>query len=110
MGRKAKEDDLVVVSSGSGAVTFETEGQSVTGKFQRVEKGVGKNESNLYHFEDDKGSEYAIWGSAQLDKLLGVAKAKERIRITYKGKKKTSNGYKVKQFVVAGPAAFGERA
>jgi hypothetical protein len=108
--RKTAEDDLVVVSSGSGAVSFETEGQSACGKFLRQEKGVGKNESNLYHFEDDKGVEFALWGSAQLDPLLSVAKKGEKIRVTYQGKKKTSNGYKVKTFQIAGPAAFAERA
>lgn len=107
---KKKREDLVLVSAGGNAVQFSEKGQSVEGEFSHVEKGVGKNESNLYHFTDDKGAEYQIWGSANLDPLLGVAKKGDYIRVTYQGKTKTSAGYMCKTFQVMGSPSFAKRA
>jgi len=109
--RATEESDLILISGvSSDAVSFDTVGQTAEGIFQQQESGVGKNESNLYHFKDSKGAEYSIWGSANLDPILSVAKKGDRIRITYTGKIKTSAGFKCKTFQVRGTASFAERA
>lgn len=110
MARKAKSDDLVMVAASGSSVQFEKDGDSCEGTFVGVEKNVGKNESNLYTFEDSKGNEFQVWGSASLDPSLSVAKKGERIRIIFRGRKKLGGGKQVKLFNVYGPKAFAERA
>lgn len=109
--KRSKDSDLVVLSSlGSGdAVEWVKLGETVVGNFVSFEKGIGKYESNLYHFQNDKGDTFSVWGNANLDPILSYAKKGERIRIRFKGLVKTKKNRKVRTFEVAGPPALAKR-
>lgn len=98
---KAKDDFVVVSAMGSNAIDFTQKNQSVTGFFQGYQTGVGRYDSNVYTFKDEKGKEFTIWGSASLDGILPHCKKGEKIRVTFLERKKIEGSKnKVKRFKV----------
>lgn len=94
--------DLVVISASGNAIAWTKPGQSAEGTFLSVDKEIGQNDSNLYHFEDEKGKEFSVWGAYQIDQVLSHARAGDYVRITWEGKKKIKGGKKVNVFKIEG--------
>jgi hypothetical protein len=108
--KRSKKGELMVLSAmTSDAIVWETKGHTVEGEFSRADKGIGAQNSNLYHFKGKGGKEFSVWGSASLDPILSVARKGEFLRITFTGKAKTKKGYQVRTFKVEGPKSLAGR-
>lgn len=57
------------------------------GKFIGFDENVGPNNSKLYHFELEDGTEMSIWGSSVLDVRFSRLKIGEIVSIKYLGQK-----------------------
>jgi hypothetical protein len=65
------------------------EGAEMVGVFTRMETGVGDNNSNMYHFEQENGGAISVWGNAVLDVRLKNIKVGEEVKLVYLGKEKS---------------------
>ena len=70
------------------------------GVFMGKQENVGPNNSMLYHFIDDDGDAYSVWGTTVLDDRLGGIEIGETVIIQYEGKQKTKNGGSYKAYTV----------
>jgi len=80
-------------------VRFEKAGDEISGRFVRLEENVGKNHSNVYHFENADGEAVSCFGCSQIDEFMKGRKEGDQVRIVYTGEKvKTKSGFKVKLY------------
>lgn len=78
-----------------------TAGDSLEGILVDSLCNVGEFGSNLYKIRTDDAF-YAVWGSSDLDKKMNKQKVGigMKIRITFNGLIRTSNGFDMKDFTV----------
>ena len=77
----------------------EKDGDSITGVLLSKRKKVGINESNAYDIKTDEG-DFMIWGSTVLDNNMNFVQVGEKVRITYKGKRKNKKNQDVNIYKV----------
>lgn len=78
----------------------ENDGDQITGHLHHTEpKQPGTDLSAKYYIETPDGTKM-VWGSAVLDERMKFVQIGQKVRITYKGRKKTDKGREIKIFKV----------
>lgn len=84
-----KTDDRPwIKAEASPTWNFETEPEFI-GTYVSKEENVGPNNSNLYNFKKEDGSQVAVWGNALLDTRFKNFTPGEEVKIEYLGKQKS---------------------
>ena len=76
-------------------------GDKLEGQYVAEETFEGKfGMTNKYVIRTDDGTEYAVFGSASLDRQFAKIKIYSYVWLEYKGEEKTKNGRTVKVYTV----------
>jgi len=62
------------------------------GHLENVKSGVGVHNQTVYSIKSPDGTEYNVWDTTVLKRLLSEVKIGTYIKLVYLGKKKSSNG------------------
>lgn len=75
-------------------------GDKIEGRLISRNTGIGKYNQNMYVIRQDDNQNIIVWGKTQLDRLMMRVEIKDYIRITYNGKRKTSDDNTLKIYKV----------
>lgn len=62
------------------------------GVYMGFQENVGPNESMMYHFIDEQGDAFSVWGNTILNDRFKQVEVGETVVIVYEGKAKTQDG------------------
>ena|SRR3990167_651276 len=89
-------------NQGSDVWDWNTQAE-LEGEFVKKEVGIGKNNSNMYHFlvgGENEQEEVAVWGNTVLDSRLAEMQHGQKVKIVYLGMETSKRGNKFKNFNV----------
>ena len=86
-----KEGFAVVEPMAQGDAWDFTQNPTARGVYMGMQVDVGANQSTMYHFIDERGDAFSVWGSRLLDDRFKGIEIGETVVIMYKGMQKAKN-------------------